>query len=631
MRDQQKTKPSLVDEVASLRARVAELERARRDDTPLDGAAERSPTERAIDGQRRFFELLATGAALAEVLSALVAGVEAHINGGLCSVLLLDEERRRLYHGAAPSLPPGYIAAIDGSEIGPNAGSCGTAAALDTLIVAVDIATDPHWADYRDLAHTHGLHACCSSPFHDSQGAILGTFAIYYPTPRAPSDAEIAEIKNAAYLASIAVERTRFNVGEREQRVLAAALLDTAAALNSTLNLDAVLDRILDNIEHVTPQDAADIMVVEAEFARIIRYREYPHSNQEHSPIEARFVIVETSDLRHMLETQQPIMISDTRLYPGWVKLPQMAWIRSSLSAPIILKGQVIGFICIHSKTPGFFNATHTRHLQAFVDQAAIAIENARLYDDARRHTAELESRVAERTMQLAAANKELEAFSYSVSHDLRAPLRHIDGFAQLLAQREADKLDATSARYLRIVGESARRMGQLIDDLLGFSRMSRTELQTLPVDLGQMVDDIRYELAPMLDGRAITWAIGALPVVRGDPALVRVALVNLLSNAIKYTAPRPEAHISLTAADAGVDGCEITIRDNGVGFDMQYAHKLFGVFQRLHRDEEFEGTGIGLATVQRIINRHGGRVWAEGVLDGGATFHFTLKRHCQE
>jgi light-regulated signal transduction histidine kinase (bacteriophytochrome) len=248
-----------------------------------------------------------------------------------------------------------------------------------------------------------------------------------------------------------------------------------------------------------------------------------------------------------------------------------------------------------------------------------------------KRAALELEQRIAERTAQLAAANKELEAFSYSVSHDLRAPLRHIDGFARLLAQHEGDRLDDTSARYLRVIGEAARKMGRLIDDLLAFSRMSRTEMQSRPVDLRQVVADVQHDLGPAMEGRAIDWRIGPLPMVRGDPAMINVVFSNLLSNAVKYTAPRAQAQIVVDTTAGPGDEIVIGIGDNGVGFDMAYAHKLFGVFQRLHRDEEFEGTGIGLATVRRIISRHGGRTWASSALDGGSTFYITLQRHRSE
>jgi signal transduction histidine kinase len=245
----------------------------------------------------------------------------------------------------------------------------------------------------------------------------------------------------------------------------------------------------------------------------------------------------------------------------------------------------------------------------------------------------DLEQRVAERTAQLEASNRELETFAYSVSHDLRAPLRHIVGFVRLLSQREAERLDATSLHYLDAVVESSDRMGWLIDDLLAFSRTGRAEMQVRRVELGEMIRKVRQELAPEAEGRHITWEIGPLPSVQADPILLRQVWVNLLSNAVKFTAPRPEARIEIGALSPDVESGHVTlfVRDNGVGFDPQYVHKLFGVFQRLHREEEFEGTGIGLATVRRIVERHGGRVWAEGDVDRGATFYLTLRQMGEE
>jgi signal transduction histidine kinase len=225
----------------------------------------------------------------------------------------------------------------------------------------------------------------------------------------------------------------------------------------------------------------------------------------------------------------------------------------------------------------------------------------------------------------LEAANKELEAFSYSVSHDLRAPLRHIDGYAALLRKAVGDSLNEKAARYLQTISDAAKQMGQLIDDLLVFSRMGRQEMLHTTVNLDQLIKAILYDLRLDLQGRQISWKIEPLPEVPGDPAMLRQVFINLIANAIKFTATRALAEIAIGIERRSGSEVILYVRDNGVGFDMQYAPKLFGVFQRLHRSDEFEGTGIGLANVRRIVHRHGGRTWAEGVPDKGATFYVAL------
>jgi len=236
-----------------------------------------------------------------------------------------------------------------------------------------------------------------------------------------------------------------------------------------------------------------------------------------------------------------------------------------------------------------------------------------------------LEQRVVQRTAQLQAANDELEAFSYSVSHDLRAPLRHISGFAEILKE-DAEGLGEAGRRYLDKISQSATRMGQLIDDLLVFCRMGRSELQSASVDLSKLVEQVVEEAEPDAK-RSIDWHVGDLPTVRGDEAMLRVVLVNLVSNAIKYTGKTPQPRIEIQAIEDGPAEVIVCVRDNGVGFEMEYASKLFGVFQRLHRSDEFEGTGIGLANVRRIVHRHEGRTWAEGDPGHGAAFYFSLPR----
>ena len=259
--------------------------------------------------------------------------------------------------------------------------------------------------------------------------------------------------------------------------------------------------------------------------------------------------------------------------------------------------------------------------LSLLEDQRAAELEIRRL-------NADLEQRVRARTLELAAANKDLEAFAYSVSHDLRAPLRHMDGFLGMLARHLGDRLDDKGSHYLKVAQGASVRMGQLVDGLLSFSRLGRTELRMVEVDAGQLVAAVIDELKAECGNREIRWEVGRLPVLDGDPTLLRLVFQNLIGNALKFTRDRPETVIEIQPIEGLDKERGILVRDNGVGFDPAYAHKLFGVFQRLHREDEFEGTGIGLANVHRIVTRHNGRVWAEGRPGEGAAFFlaFPLK-----
>jgi PAS domain S-box-containing protein len=238
---------------------------------------------------------------------------------------------------------------------------------------------------------------------------------------------------------------------------------------------------------------------------------------------------------------------------------------------------------------------------------------------------ARLEQRVVERTAQLQASNEELEAFSYSVSHDLRAPLRHVVGFVGLLEKDAGQSLPEKSLRYLTTISQSAKKMEHLIDNLLSFARIGKSEIRKVEVNLDKLVEETLGDFREQAKERNIAWTIQRLPTVQADSALLRLVLVNLISNAVKFTAGRAEVRIEIGCAPERDIETVIFIRDNGAGFDPTYTKRLFGVFQRLHSESEFEGTGIGLANVQRIIRRHGGRVWAEGVVDGGATFYFSI------
>jgi len=439
-----------------VRDRTAQLQRVNQ--SLVEEITERKHAEALLNGQKRVLEMIATGYSLNYILDGLCRVIEEHSNGMLCSVLLLDEDHRRLHHGAAPSLPKDYSDAIDGLQIGERVGSCGTAAYCEKLVVVSDIATDPLWANFKDLALKAGLRACWSSPIFSGAGKVLGTFACYYREPRSPDPADFHLMDMAIRLAAIAIERKRAE-----------------------------------------------------------------------------------ADLKELNE--------------------------------------------------------------------------------------ELEARVTARTGELESANKELEAFSYSVSHDLRAPLRHIDGFIDLLQRGAGPALDDKSRRYLTVIAESAQQMGKLIDDLLAFSRMGRAEMRSTRVDVGELVEAARREFELETRTRDIEWRVGPMPEVQADPALLRLVLINLVGNAVKYTRTRARAVIEIGALAGNAEEHILFVRDNGVGFDMRYSDKLFGVFQRLHRADQFEGTGIGLANVRRIIQRHGGRTWAEGAVDHGATITFTLPK----
>jgi signal transduction histidine kinase len=410
-------------------------------------------------------------------------------------------------------------------------------------------------------------------------------------------------------------------------------LRDLGILFSGSLNQLEIVEKVSAFIPHHLGVSQVLIRFVDAEGRLLIPRASGDRAVSDTVPYAG---VAETNISVACIEQKRPMVVNDCRTSP----LIPIEWreqfgVRSVLVVPIRTQQSILGVLRVDDfEHYDRFTDADVEFVALVADQLAVAIVNARLYTAAKnaeeakeRLNAELERRVKDRTSQLEAVNKELESFSYSVSHDLRAPLRHISGFVELLRGRSNEALDSESQRYLATISQSAVRLGNLIDELLSFSRIGRTDLRTGPVELAALLQEVRRDMEQDLKGRTIDWRIGELPRVMGDATLLKLVLTNLLSNAVKFSRYRDVAVIEVGTLPQDGSSAFHTffVRDNGAGFDQEYAPKLFGVFQRLHTSEEFEGTGIGLANVRRIVQRHGGATWAEGVVEGGATIYFTL------
>ena len=424
-------------------------------------------------------------------------------------------------------------------------------------------------------------------------------------------------------------DRRRTEEQARQRLQMLTALHAVTRELSETLELKGLAEHVVKACVEGFGAKVAWLSTVEAD-ARIRVISHYPPGIPYPSRITARWD--DTPEGRGpagtAIRSGQPIVVDDLTRDTPYIPWRSDAVAEGHLCTaafPLVTRGRPCGALCLCGDRPGFFTAERIEFFQTYANQAAAALENARLFDEVQRHAAELEKRVAERTADLEASNREIESFSYSVSHDLRAPLRSIDGFSQILLEDCAENLNDQGRDCLGRIRGGAKRMGALIDDLLKLSRINRGEMRTEPVDLSALAEALLAELRQQAPSREVECVVAKKMAARGDPQLLRVALQNLLDNAWKFTGNQPHGRIEFGALQD--EGRRVFfVRDNGAGFDMAYSNRLFGAFQRLHSTNEFPGTGIGLATVERIIRRHGGRIWAEGEVGKGAAFYFTLQ-----
>lgn len=426
-----------------------------------------------------------------------------------------------------------------------------------------------------------------------------------------------------------------------------AAFLQVSQAVSSSFERHVVMQSLVNNAVQAMNLASGAIYLREGDFIRVTAATPAPPMD-----LPEQFRRSSLHDHPHIaqtLNTDSPVIISDsamTNLSPEERTVVELLNLHSILYLPIHLGSQAIGVLILSDTKPRTFHPEEVALLQGFADQASQVMDNIRLFEEVQNHAVQLEheigqrkeveevlrmlnqdleERVQQRTLELKDANKQLEAFSYSVSHDLRAPLRGVTGLASILLNKHSAALSEDGKKLCAMINHSARTMGLLIDDLLAFSLAGRKALHVSSIDMTAMVHEVIAELAETGDWARVDFQVGDLPPAVADPSLIRQVWVNLLANAAKFSSMREQPAVRISAQRQEDGDVVYQVQDNGAGFDMQFAHKLFNVFQRLHSARDFEGTGVGLAIVRQIVIRHGGRVWGQGEPGKGATFCFTL------
>lgn len=531
-----------------------------------------------LSSERTTLEKIAQGDSLSTILDTIARNVELLSHDTLCSILLLDADGEHVRHGAAPSLPAEYNQGIEGEKIGPQAGSCGTAAYLNKQIIVSDIATDPLWENYRALALRCNLRACWSTPIRSTGGKVLGTFALYYKQPRTPGVDDFELIERCAHLASIAIERQRaedeVRAGEQHLR----NILDSLYAFVGVMTPDGTL-----TLANRAPLERAGLNDVD------VLGKPFP---------DAHWWSYSVAVQERLWDAIHRVARGETVRYDETVRLKddQYAVVDFVLTPMLGDDGKVTHII------PSGIDITERKQAEESLQQL----------------TQDLEARIAERTA-------DLEAFTYMAAHDLRAPLRGMQGMASLLLEDYAGRLDETGRQYAQRIIKASERLDSLISDLLAYARVSREAIKSARVELGSAVTEAWAQLNGLGTAKNATIEVAApLPAVLGHTTVLIQALTNLFSNAVKFVAPGVSPKVNVYAEQlSGVT--RLWVEDNGIGIPAEYQGRVFAIFERLHTGESYPGTGVGLAIVRKGIERMGGRVGMEARVGVGSRFWIEL------
>jgi signal transduction histidine kinase len=542
----------------------------------------------------------------------------------MCSVLLIDASGKHLVHGAAPSLPAEYVDAINGVAIGPNVGSCGTAAFTGETVIVTDIETDQRWVDFRSAALPHGLRACWSVPFRSGQGAMLGTFAMYYREPRTPEPQELTAIASSARLAGIAIERKRAEEKIQRQNKRLTALREIDTAILAADSVETIVRAALSHIRELIDCRRASLTLIDWGINEALTF-DVRTANETSVPKGTRIPLVLFQDMLQTLSKNQPVLINDLNKLadpPPQIQSIVKEGLRSLCILPLFSQSNLIGAFSMSSEITGFFDEDRMGLGREVANQVAIAIKQSRLIEALQERVRERETLVIE----LTAKNTELEHFIYTVSHDLKSPLVTIKGFLGYLEQ------DAVTGNMERLKVDTQRianavdKMQELLADLLELSRIGRFVNPSETIPFEELIREAMEVMQGELETSGVTLQTEPnLPAVYGDRQHLIEVLQNLLDNAIKYIGDQPEPRIEIgqRGEDAERRQPIFFVRDNGIGITDEYHERIFGLFNKL--DARSEGTGIGLALVRRIIEFHGGRIWVESEVGKGSTFLFTL------